>query len=92
MDTLIDQEGVFVTIERPEFRGEEQLLTLGVDKVLVAKGQEAPHVVIHGIQQNETGVYQLFSGPLYYDWNLTELRERIGVIESNLLKLFSRNE
>src|SRR5690606_21044475 len=53
LDRLIDRPGVFVTLERPQFRAEESLLTLGCDAVVVATGHRDREEFAKGMLENE---------------------------------------
>ena len=52
VDKLLDKNKIFITFERPEFRGESLIKTLGVDKALVATGNIIGTDIFDGMRVN----------------------------------------
>ncbi|MBC7537765.1 MAG: hypothetical protein H7281_03030 [Bacteriovorax sp.] len=88
VDRLLDRDGVFATIETPDFRDyaktPNDLKTLPAEAILIACGVELEDSVAKGLQVNEPGFYRLEAS------NLTLGLEQIKLIEEKLLAYFSR--
>lgn len=88
VDRLLDREGVFATIETPDFRdyakAPNDLKTLPAEAILVACGVDLDDSVAKGIQINEPGFYRLDAS------DLTEGLAQIKLIEEKILAFFSR--
>jgi hypothetical protein len=52
VDKLLDKDKIFITFERPKFRGESLIKTLGVDKALVATGYKIDTDIFDGMRVN----------------------------------------
>lgn len=96
IDRLLDQEGLFATIESAPFRskGEGELKTLGLDAILVFTGHKQDRSIIKGLrkEQDESGMYL---EPGLYDLTsksrrLSEGLVKIKRIEEDVMKFFSR--
>lgn len=89
LDKLIDREGLFLTIEKPAYRinDEEVLKTVGTDAILVTRPASfyskcfgmRTGSAMDCIQENEPGMYYLH-----------QLAD-VQLIQDNLLSFFSRN-
>jgi hypothetical protein len=88
VDRLMDREGVFTTIETPDFRDyakvPNDLKTLPAEAILVACGVDPLDSKALGLQVNEPGFYQLNAT------DLTEGLAQIKMIEEKILAFFSR--
>jgi hypothetical protein len=88
IDRLLDREGVFVTLETPDFRDcaliPNDLKTLPADAILIACGVDHDDSIGIGLQQNEPGFYKLNATDL-----ITGLAQ-IKLIEEKILTFFSR--
>ncbi len=78
LDRLIDRPGLFVTLERPDFRGEAALVTLGPDAIVVATGHRPEKDFSQGVREVEPGYYTLSSAG------------DIPAVEKDILSYFSR--
>jgi siroheme synthase (precorrin-2 oxidase/ferrochelatase) len=79
LDRLLDREGLFVTIEVPEFRGEESLKTLACDAIIVVTGHAPYQSLATGLVPGERGHF-ILHGDL----------DQTATIVDNVLALFSR--
>ncbi len=88
VDKLLDRDGVFATIETPDFRefsnSNLDLKTLAADAILVACGYEEDCHFANGIQDEEPGYYKLGAT------NLSEGLFQIKIIEKKIMSFFSR--
>ena len=88
VDRLLDREGIFVTIEAPDFRNftqsEMDLKTLPADVVLVATGFDSQNSLGVGLINNEPGYFHLNAQTL--DHGLIQIKE----IEEKIMTFFSR--
>ena len=88
VDRLLDRDGVFVTIEAPEFRtfanSEIGLKTLAADTILVASGVDTKETLGVGLINDEPGFYQLNAQTV--DQGLIQIKN----IEEKIMTFFSR--
>ncbi|MDD4972886.1 MAG: hypothetical protein PHY93_00965 [Bacteriovorax sp.] len=88
VDRLLDREGVFTTIETPDFRDyaktPNDLKTLPAEAILVSCGVDPLDSKALGLQAHEPGFYQLNAT------DLTEGLAQIKLIEEKILAFFSR--
>ena len=88
VDRLLDREGVFATIESPDFRSfvktPNDLKTLPAEAILVSAGVDLNDSVGVGFVKDEPGFYQLNAS------TLTEGLAQIKAIEEKILTFFSR--
>ena len=102
VDKLLDKDKVFITFERPEFRGEGLIKTLGVDLALVATGYKINTDISQGLKTNfdltgkfatsgkhtEPGFYTL--GPVKKDrYGVKEGLSQISEIAGNMFSFFT---
>lgn len=89
VDRLLDREGVFATIETPDFRNyvktPNDLKTLPAEAILISTGVHLDDSVGVGILLDEPGFYRLDA--LCLDEGL----EQIKLIEKKILNFFSRS-
>jgi len=52
VDKLLDKDKIFITFERPEFRGEGLIKTLGTDRVLVSTGYKIDTSIFEGMNMD----------------------------------------
>ncbi|MBP9674521.1 MAG: hypothetical protein KBD63_05445 [Bacteriovoracaceae bacterium] len=78
VDALMDQTGIFVTVERPPWKGED-LKTLQVDQVAVFNGQQKQNPVSMNLESNELGFFEI----------LPEDLKQVSVIMNEILKFFT---
>jgi hypothetical protein len=87
VDRLLDREGVFATIEAPEFRdfnsNSTDMMTLAADALCIARGVNQDNLS-SGFQQNEPGFYTLDSTDI--DSALFEIKQ----IEEKILNYFKK--
>jgi len=85
---LLDREGVFATIESPDFRSfvktPNDLKTLPAEAILVSAGVDLNDSVGVGFVKDEPGFYQLNAS------TLAEGLAQIKAIEEKILTFFSR--
>jgi len=89
VDRLLDREGVFATIESPDFRDYapvNDLKTLPADAILVGCGVIETSLVESGEKADEPGYY------LLQGTTLSTGLHQIQKIEENILSFFSRAE
>lgn len=88
VDRLLDREGVFATIEAPEFRefkkGKEEMMTLAADALCIARGVSNETLGDDSLLSKEPGFYALKSTDIN-SW-LTEVKQ----IEEDILKFFKK--
>lgn len=88
VDRLLDREGLFATIESPDFRDYatslNDLKTLPAEALLVACGVDLDESVARGLQVNEPGFYRLDASDLTCGF------AQIKLIEEKILAFFSR--
>lgn len=88
VDRLLDREGVFVTLETPDFRRcaivPNDMKTIATDAILIACGFEADNTFAKGIIQDEPGYYTIESD------NIRDGLMMIKTIEQKILSFFSR--
>lgn len=88
VDKLLDREGVFATIETPDFREHAKvpndLKTLAAEAIYVASGVDRNHSVSSGLISEEPGYYKLNAE------SLEEGKKQIKIIEEKILAFFSR--
>lgn len=88
VDRLLDQNGVFVTIETPDFRDyaltANDLKTLSAEAILIACGVDYDDSVAKGLKPNEPGFYRLEAE------DINEGLAQIKLIEEKILAFFSR--
>ena len=88
VDRLLDREGVFATIETPDFRshadGAHQLKTLPADTIIVACGVKIDDRLSVGLTSEEPGYYCLVAEDLNQGMML------IKDIEEKIMSYFSR--
>lgn len=87
VDRLLDREGVFATIESPEFRqvvGLENLNTLAADIIWVARGVDQNETLGRQLEIDEPGFFRITAPDL--DSGMAQIRE----IESNLMTYFKK--
>lgn len=88
VDRLLDRDGLYITIESPNFRAHSlkinDIITLSSECVLVARGvnQDSGHNT--HFEANEPGYYAMNVT------NLNDLDAHIKVIEEDILKFFSK--
>ena len=82
VDKLLDQPGVFITIESPDFRknksADTDLKTFSADAVLISQGFFNKSILKDGMREHEPGYYEL--DDLY----------KIPEIEKDILNYFSK--
>lgn len=90
VDRLLDREGVFATLEAPDFRTFSEvpndLKTLPADAIMIACGVEEDLEFARGINLDEPGYYRL---------NSLDIKEGLAMIkniEQKILSFFSRAE
>lgn len=87
VDRLLDREGVFATIESPDFRAHssksQDMMTLAGDALCIAKGVKETSIG-HGLHSKEPGYYILNSKDL--DSAVTDIKK----IEENVLNYFKK--
>lgn len=88
VDRLLDREGVFATIESPDFRDHSRvpsdMMTLAADAICVARGVEDEKLAGSALLSEEPG---------YYVMNARDLNEGLGMIkdiETDILKFFKK--
>lgn len=89
VDRLLDREGVFATIESPDFREyapKNDLKTLPADAIFVGAGVEDEESFTKGILKDEPGYYRLDAS------DLNEGFAMIKIIEEKIMAFFSRAE
>lgn len=89
VDRLLDREGVFATIESPDFRDfapANDLKTLPADAILIGAGVEDDLAFAKGILKDEPGYYRLDAT------DLGEGLSMIKMIEEKIMVFFSRAE
>ncbi len=87
VDRLLDRDGLYATLESPDFRKfalSNDLKTLATDAILVGFGLETKDSFARGIRQDEPGYYHLDAN------NLDEGLKMIKKIEEKILTFFSR--
>jgi hypothetical protein len=87
VDRLLDKEGVFATIESPDFRhviSEENLATLAADMIWVTRGVQHNDTLGRHLENEEPGYYRLTAPDL--DSGMAQIRD----IESNLMTYFKK--
>lgn len=88
VDRLLDRDGVFATIERPEFRDFNkdgaEMMTLAADALCIARGVHNETLGADSLIANEPGFYSLKSTNIN-SW-LTEIKQ----IEEDILKFFKK--
>jgi len=87
VDRLLDREGVFATIESPEFRqvvGLENLNTLAADIIWVARGVDQNETLGRQLEIDEPGFFRITAPDL--DSGMGQIRE----IETNLMTYFKK--
>ena len=88
VDRLMDREGVFATIETPDFReyvkNPNDLKTLPAEAILIATGINHEDSLAVGIKSDEPGFYRLDAS------DLSEGLAQIKIIEEKILNFFSR--
>jgi hypothetical protein len=88
VDRLLDREGVFATIESPEFRDfvkkPGDMMTLAADGICVLRGVSDYNLGSHSLEVNEPGHYVLKSS------NLNSALEEIKQIEQDILNYFKK--
>lgn len=89
IDQLIDQEGLFITIESPDYRedfkAENELKTISVDAIVVANGYQK-NTKSNGLREDEVGYFYLVENN--GDQNLQLLKN----IEMQILNYFTKVE
>ena len=89
VDRLLDREGVFATIETPDFRNYAKTLndlkTLPAEAILISTGVNLADSVGVGMHSDEPGFYQLDT------LSLDDGLEQIKLIEKKILNFFSRS-
>jgi hypothetical protein len=91
VDRLLDQEGLFVTIERPEYRQRDNsdaplMMTLKADAILVTQGKSTESLGSGFSKDNEPGYYNL-NGV-----SLTDLSYKLEEIKTDLMSYFKKSE
>jgi hypothetical protein len=90
VDKLLDREGVFATIESPDFRScsiiANDLKTLPAETIMIARGVENDWQFSKGIDINEDGYYRLNAT------SLNEVFDEIRSIEQRVLAFFTRTK
>lgn len=87
VDRLLDREGLFATIESPDFREiapVNDLKTLAAEAILVGAGVNMEDTLDSGMSEDEAGYYRLDAK------DLNEGVEQIKLIEQKVLAFFSR--
>ncbi|MBY0413509.1 MAG: hypothetical protein K2Q18_05060, partial [Bdellovibrionales bacterium] len=88
VDRLLDREGVFATIESPDFREFSKLpndmLTLAADALCVARGVSDTNLSAGSLKDVEPGYYQIKT------MNLDLALEEIKRIEDDILNYFKK--
>ena len=94
IDQLLDQEGIFLTAESPEFREGEKvpLCTLKADKVFCLTGYTTSGLGENELEPNEPGFYQLGAKEKNKRYALQESLPQVQSIKNNILSFFSRAE
>ena len=91
IDRLLDQEGLFVTIETPDYRQDVNfegpaMLTIKADAVAVTQGKSNDSLGSGFLLETEPGYYQL------NDVSLLELPLKLEEIKTNLMSYFKKSE
>lgn len=91
IDRLLDQEGLFVTIETPDYRQDKNfegpaMLTIKADAVAVTQGKSNDSLGFGFLLETEPGYYQL-NGV-----SLSELPLKLEEIKTNLMSYFKKSE
>lgn len=88
VDRLLDREGVFATIESPDFRDHSRvpsdMMTLAADAICVARGVEGERLAQNTVLPEEPG---------YYVMDVKDLNEGLAMmkdIEADILKYFKK--
>lgn len=88
VDRLLDREGVFATIESPDFRDHSQMpshmMTLAADAICIARGVEAERLGGSSLLEKEPGYYVMDAEDL--NEGLLMIRE----IEADILNYFKK--
>ena len=88
VDRLLDREGVFATIETPEFRDynkdKTEMMTLAADALCIARGVRNETLGSDSLLSNDPGFFALQSTDIN-SW-LTEVKQ----IEEDILKFFKK--
>lgn len=88
VDRLLDRDGLFVTIESPDFRDyakvSNDLKTIPTDAILIANGVNFADSVVKGNSDEEPGVYCLETN------DPNKIFSQIKFIEEKILSFFSR--
>lgn len=88
VDRLLDREGVFATIESPDFREyakvSNDLKTLPAEAIFIANGIDTEETIANGLEIDEPGFYRLAAD------NLDDGINQIQYIEDKILAFFSR--
>jgi hypothetical protein len=88
VDRLLDREGVFATIESPDFREyakvSNDLKTLPAEAIFIANGIDTEETIANGLEIDEPGFYRLAAD------NLDDGLSQIQYIEDKILAFFSR--
>lgn len=102
VDKLIDKDGWFLTVESPEFKGQESLRTVRADAILVLKGFKKKTALSEDLQtdynfskSNSTDLSGLHPEPGFYSLESDELTQGLNKVEpiiENMLSFFSRIE
>lgn len=93
VDKLIDQERVYLTLERPTFRKhnlDSELKTLACDKVFVLTGHQYNAELSKGINSCEVGFYSLSFHGKNENLKLASVFEKLKEFELDLLNYFKR--
>lgn len=90
IDRLLDRDGLFMTIETPEFRMadpvDKNLRTLAIDAVVIENGVNSEHSLGENLTIDEPGFYAIHTD------SLKEAITQIYEIETNLMSFFSKSE
>ncbi len=85
IDILEDKEQIFLTIERPNFLGDELLQTVALDQIFVLSDFEKTSDIKNYLNEPEPGFFQLFTLP-----EIEELDKKWSNIESEINQLFRK--
>jgi hypothetical protein len=87
VDRLLDRDGVFATIESPDFReqtGSSEMMTLAADVLCVARGVSQETLAGNNLVLNEPGYYSIRTT------NMNMVFDEIKLIEKDILKYFKK--
>ncbi len=90
VDRLIDRDGLFLTLEIPQWRDAEkkELVTVAQDHVIAAVGYRQESQFSEGLHEDEPGYFAFFSNQHHHTPKAS--LERLPLVKSDIFKFFSK--